>query len=210
MNSGPRPKTLETWLRRMVREDAVTIRCVLEDDSERKVKVEHKAQRPRVASLMRTIATFGAVKLEALTEAGEVLDVWECENVDSDAPGYTKDPDDTNEERLLKTFAHLLSDAYKHAQKQLVDVVQIQSSSFAEERRHLSTAAQASDRILRRVRVANAADLEPKDEGDNFMQQLLGPLLQRMVQREVNAQTVEDPEPEVDQGANGAAKTETT
>jgi hypothetical protein len=204
MNPGPRPKTLESWLRRMVREDAVTIRCILEDDSEKKIKVELKGQRPRVADLMRTIASFSCAKLEALSAQGEVLAVWECEASDPDAPGYTKDPSDTTEERMLKTFAHLLADAYKHAQKQLVEVVSIQSASFAEERKHLSTAVQASDRLVRRVRVASASDIEGNGESkdDNFLATLLGPMLQGMIRKEVaGGGVVEEPEE-----TNGAAK----
>jgi hypothetical protein len=206
MNPGPRPQTLETWLRRMVRQDAAKLRCILEDDTEKLVKVELKGQRPRIAALMRTIASFAASKLEALDEAGNVLDVWELEG-DKDAPGYLKEESDTGDERLLKTFAHLLSDAYKHAQKQLVEVVSIQSQSFAEERKHLAVAVQTSDRIMRRVRVAGASDITDKEPAeDNFLASLLGPLLQNEMRKAAGGAALEHETEGSEAKPNGAAK----
>lgn len=206
MNSGPRPQTLETWLRRMVRQDATRIRCIFDDDSEKVVKLEKTGQRPRVAAMMRTIESFHCSKLEALDEAGNVLDVWELE-ADPEGPGYLVKDGDSGDERLLKTFAHLIADAYKTGQKQLVEVVSIQSHSFAEERRHLASAVQTSDRIARRVRVA--AD-EPKPQGDDFLEKMasiFGPMLAQRLAGAGNV--VDEPpeeEPEEPQHANGAAK----
>jgi hypothetical protein len=188
---GPRPKNLESWLRRMVKVHAEKIRCVLEDGSDRMVKVDTKGQQPRVASLQRAIEALEPAQLQALNADGDVLDVWNIVDPDelAERAVYAKDDTDTKEERMLKTFALLLAEAHRAANKQLVEVVGIQSASFAEERRHLSGALQASDRLLSkmnktRVRVATD-DAEEPDEGDSsFLQSLIGPMLQRMMRDE--------------------------
>lgn len=198
MNPGPRPTTLERWLRRVVKAGAVRIRCVMSGADPQLVKVDTKGAKPRVASMQRTIEALGddVERLEGLDASNEILDTWQLTDPETavELPGYLKDAEDTKEERLLKTFAHLLADAYKHGMKQLVETVSLQSQSFAEERRHLSGALSASDRLLsrmsRRVRVATEDDDEgpSKGEDDNqFLMQLLAPALQRMMHQEARA-----------------------
>jgi hypothetical protein len=142
--TGPRPTRLVAWLRRMVKAQASRIRIVLENETEKMVSVDVKGRVPRVTALLRTIESIpSAERLEALLEDGSLVDVWRLEEGTdgaSEVPGYAKDPDDTEPERLLKTFAHLLADAHKQASRQLVEVVALQSSSFAEERKHLKAA----------------------------------------------------------------------
>lgn len=190
MKPGPRPQSVERWLRRVIKDGAVKVRCAT-DEGDKTLKVESKNSKPRVLHLLRTLEALAPTKLEALNADGDVLDVWEVPEEDVAVPGYTKEDDDTKDERMLKTFAHLLADAHRQATKQLVEVVSIQSSAFGEERKHTSIAMAATERIVRRlqngasrIRVATEEGEEGGDE--NFMAQLLGPLLQNAVREEVS------------------------
>ncbi len=218
--SGPRPQSLESWLRRQCKQGAARFRCTT-DEGAKLVRVAQKGKRgPDTVSALRAVTALDPGRVEALSDEGEVLDVFDVPDPDegTELPGYTKEDDDTKEERLLKTFAHLLADAHKVSARQLVEVVSLQSHGFQEERRHMHGALAATDRLLRRmsnprVRVSTEPGEEGEGEGeggDNFMATILGPLLQRMVRQEIAGGAGGEPDDEPaaakTNGTKGAAQ----
>jgi hypothetical protein len=194
---GPRPKTLDSWVRRVCRNGAARLRCTT-DEGSKLVRVASKGKRgPDIVSALRAVVALDPGKVEALDADGDVLDVFDVPDPDElETPGYVKDDADSKEERMLKTFAHLLADAHKISSRQLVEVVSLQSHGYQEERRHLHGALAASDRLLRRMsnpRVRIATDDEGEGEpreaaegGDDFLAQMMGPILKRMMQEELS------------------------
>jgi hypothetical protein len=191
--SGPQPKNLDTWLRRACRNGAVKLVCTPDDGPARTVQVKNKGARgPNLIVALRAVESLSPVKVEGLDAEGALLDTWEAPDPDAETtPGYAKDDADTPEERMLKTFAHLLADAHKTSARQLVEVVGIQSRTFQEERRHMAAQLAATERLARiragvpRVRVSEGTEDEAPEEGDDFMTTVVGPLMQGYLQRQV-------------------------
>lgn len=187
---GPRPKTFQRWCLQVTRRGAKKFRVTLGDGTTK--LVAHKSA-PDTA---RRIQDMTALKVEALDDEGAELGAWSfaADELELEPePGYTKEEGDTEIERTLKTFAHLLADAHRLASHKLVEVVGIQARHFAEERKNLLAMQLAADRMRRRlparVRVAEPNDGDEEDEeeettepqADNFMSDLLQPVIQRMV-----------------------------
>src|SRR5271170_431997 len=137
---GPSPESFLGWLRGLRKKSGGAIRKlrVFTEDGEKLIALQGKG----LESTVKLVEELGATKVEAIDGEGAMLGQWEFVDKaapDEDEPGFKKDPADTEEERLLKTFAHLLADAHKQSTRQLVEVVGIQSRHFQEERRNLLT-----------------------------------------------------------------------
>ena len=174
------------------------------------------------AGSARTIEKLYPQSVEALDEEGSIIRVWEFKERDNfdPEPGYTKEEGDTEDERLLKTFAHLIADAHRMANKQLVEVVSIQSKSFEEERRQLSALRMLNDKLLSslarrsRIRVATTPEEidaeeaeDAADEKEDFLAELLQPLLKNVIgkaARKAGADVAQAVSPDEPPKANGA------
>lgn len=188
---GPAPKTFERWTAQANKRGAKRFKLMFADGTTK--LVAHKS----APDSAKRIEAMRPVRVEALDEKDAELGAWTFpeEEPEPEEPGYTKAEDDTEPERLLKTFAHLLADAHRQANRQLVETVSIQSRNFAEERKNLLSLQLASERLLAkrmrggfsRVRVAEDGEGEGEEgeEQDNWLQEMLSPLLQRMVARHV-------------------------
>lgn len=191
---GPRPQTFAKWLRSL---HAAKLSCET-DDGEKIVKVPtNRAGAQRIADAVDTVGKLHPSRCSALAEDGDVLGVWEFEEPRAEpAPGYTKDDKDTEEERLLKTFAHLLADAHKEASKAFVDAMRQMAQSFGDERKASASAMMAMDRTMQRLQRTTArfriatpeGDDEPDEEPDTFLKDMLGPIVQRMVRDQVSGE----------------------
>jgi hypothetical protein len=188
---GPQPQTFERWVLAAARRGAKRFRVHLADGSQKLV-----AHKSAVDSAKRMTA-MAPVKAEAIDDKDAEIGEWtfpEVEGEEPEVPGYLKEEDDTEPERLLKTFAHLLADAHRLSSKQLVEVVSIQSKHFSEERRNLLSQQLANERLMAkrlrlpaRLRIAEGEgegeeETEPEEtENDNFLTELLTPLIKRVV-----------------------------
>jgi hypothetical protein len=123
----------------------------------------------RLADCERDIERFQAVRLEARDKDGNVLGVYDIPRADPqpDAkaadtapkegpPGYAYDAADTREERLLKTFAHLLADAHSKANAQLVTTVGLISQSAATQAASQQAAMDHMEKAIRSLERQNA------------------------------------------------------
>jgi hypothetical protein len=185
---GPQPSTFARWVLAASKRGAKRWRVHLGDGSTK--LVAHK----NATDSARRMLAMQPARVEGLDDADAEVGEWTFpEEADApDVPGYLKEEDDTEEERLLKTFAHLLADAHRISSRQLVEVVSIQSRNFAEERKNLLSLQLASERLFAkrlrlptRLRVAGEGDEEGDDDersggNDTFMQDLLAPLVERM------------------------------
>jgi hypothetical protein len=212
---GPQPKTFKTWCLSVGRKGCRKFRVRVEGQKEPSMVAFSTG-----AASARTIEKMGAVWCEALDDDGSIIRIWQFKERDEveEQPGYIKEADDTNEERLLKTLAHLVADAYRAGNKQLVEVIQIQGNAFSEERKQLTTLRLMNDKLLAslarktgRLRVATDEEGEGQEEEEDntFLQDLLQPVLANMTQKaarkagaEVAAQVLGE-EPKT---PNGAAK----
>jgi hypothetical protein len=179
---GPHPKTLRTWLRSL---NPSTLTCETADE-DKSVRVPRTGKGVgRWGELVDTLQSIGATRIEAVGDEGEVLGVW-TEPAAIDAPaGFAKDAADTEDERLLKSFAHMLSDAHKTALGALERVVDIQAKNFAEERKAFASTMQSMDRAMQRMarstaryRIASGGEANEggEDEGETqnaFVQELI-------------------------------------
>lgn len=207
MPRGPAPQSFGAWVRACARKGC------------RRFRVQTDSKEPKVVALKnanvtaRLIETLEPLSVEALDDEGAILRVWEfADSSEPASPGYVKDDGDTEDERVLKTFAHLLADAHKEASKQLVQVVTIQSAHFAEERRSLMGLRTMNERLMAalskktaRIRIAppSADGEEPlveEETDDSFLQELLRPMLMKM------AKTMASEETATAAPQNGAAK----
>jgi hypothetical protein len=205
---GPQPATFERWVAAAAKRGAKRFRVHLGDGGEKLV-----AHKNAPDSTKRMLA-MTPLRVEAIDDKDAELGEWSFPEVELEdqVPGYLKEEGDTEDERVLKTFAHLLADAHRIASRQLVEVVATQSRYFAEERKNLLQLQLTSERLLAkrlrgmpRLRVAGEGDeTEPDGEGegenDTFLQELLAPLVQRMAARMGAQMSGEAPVP------NGAAK----
>lgn len=221
---GPKPATLPRWVLRQVQAGAKRFAARMPDGSVRLLAHKNAPDTAKRAELMKPIA------LEALDKDGCELGIWtfpEPEDVTApsteEVPGYLKEEGDTPDERLLKTFAHLIADAHKLASQQLVATVGIQSKHFSEERQNLLKAQLINERLLmrrlrghHRYRIAEdgAEGDEGADEGeaaeasgddDGFLKELLQPLIAKYVAK-AGGQVAESIGAGAAAHANGAAK----
>ena len=214
---GPAPRTFKSWCVSVGRKGCRKFRVKVEGQREPSIVAFSTG-----AGSARTIEKMGALSVEALDDDGAILRIWqfkEVEALEPEAPGYLKEEGDTEDERLLKTFAHLLADAHRTAVRELREVVNIQASSFSEERKQLTALRMLNDKLLAtlarrtRFRVATTGpedvgegeeDGSEADEKDDFMADLLRPMLQQMVakaaRKAVGAEAAETQDPK----ANGA------
>lgn len=202
---GPQPKTFDRWVASTSKRGAKRYRVHLGDGTSK--LVAHK----NAPDTARRIEAMAAARVEALDDENAELGEWtfaEGEHLEEEPePGYLKNDDDGPEERLLKTFAHLLADAHRLSSRQLVEVVGIQAKHFAEERKNMLSLQLTSERLMAkrfrgtpRLRVAADGEeveegQEGGEEGDTFLHDLLGPLVQRYVAQQVSGAS---------DGANGA------
>jgi hypothetical protein len=192
VSHGPAPKTFKAWCVSVGRKGCRKFRVRVEGEKEPKMVAYSTG-----AASSRTIEKMEPVWCEALDDDGAIIRVWQFKERDEteDAPGYLKDDSDTEDERVLKTFAHLIADAYKQGNRQLVEVIQIQGNVQNEERKQLSALRLLNDKLLTslarktRVRVATEPEGEGEGEGegeeDTFMQDMLAPVLQNLVAKAV-------------------------
>lgn len=185
--AGPAPKTLKAWCLAVARKGCRKFRVHVRGQKEPSMVAYSTA-----AASARTIEKMEATSCEALDDDGSILRIWQFqEKEDPEEVGYLKDPDDTEDERILKTFAHLIADAYRAGNKQLVEVIQIQGSTFSEERKQLTALRILNDKLLgslarkARIRVATEEGEEEEGDGaeDNVLSELLQPMLQTLVQK---------------------------
>lgn len=182
---GPRPKTFARWLRAVKPAKLI----VETDDGDQVVKVPlSRVGTPRWKEIVETVASLGATKARAVDDKDAILGVWEFAEVSSAAPGYTKDVRDTEDERLLKTFAHLLADAHRQSGERLCKVVELQGQHFAEERKAASSAMLSMDRAMQRLarqtaryRIASGDDDGEggSEQDDSFLKDLVAPMVKR-------------------------------
>lgn len=188
---GPQPKTFARWVAAVAKRGAKRFRVKLEDGNSK--LVGHK----NAPDTAKRIEAMGPVSVEAIDEAEAELGAWVFPldgEEEEPEPGYIINDDDSDDQRLLKTFAHLLADAHRYSSKQLVEVVGVQSRNFAEERKNLLQLQQLNERLLSkrlktpRLRVSEDGsdtpeEVEADDENDSFLQELLKPMVQRMAMR---------------------------
>lgn len=213
---GQEPKTLLKWVRATAKDGARRFRCSIAGQKEPKVVAFRNA-----VFTSKTIEGMGPTECEALDDDGSVLRVWQfaesSEPAADELPGYTVAEGDGENERLLKVFGHLLSDAYKTASKQLVEVVGIQAQHFADERKNLVAMRVLNERLMQqmakkvaRIRIADSGAAEGEDiedvaatGDDNFLQDFVGPLFEKFMRNkvtgEIRSETAPPPAP-----ANGA------
>ena len=202
---GPKPKSFSGWVYSAAKRGAKRFRVHLADGSEK--LVAHK----NAPDTARRIEPMTPTRVEALDDKDAELGQWtfpvEGSDEPDEEPGYTLSDDDSEQERMLKTFAHLLADAHKLSSRQLVEVVSIQSKHFAEERKNLLSLQLASERLFAkrlrlppRLRVGDPSeDGEAGEEGggetegDSWLQEMLAPYLQRMVASRIAETTASDP-----------------
>jgi len=195
---GPEPQTLLKWTLAVAKDGARRFRVFIPGEKE-----------PKMVGLRNCKVTSTAIEamrpthVEALGDEGEILRVWQFTEREASseelANGFVKDGDDSADERLLKTFAHLLHDAYRVSTKQLVEVVSIQANHFAEERKAHYSLRTMNERLMQslakkvaRIRIANGEtegdggeEEETAETPDTFMQDFVGPLIQKYVQTKV-------------------------
>lgn len=186
---GPAPSTFDRWVLSVSKRGAVRFRAELAD---RSIKLVAHKNAPDSARRMLAMAPM---RVEAIDDKDAELGEWTFPQASDEPqePGYIKDEEDSEPERLLKTFAHLLADAHRLSSRQLVEVVQIQSNHFAEERKNLLALQLANERLLAkrlklppRMRVLGEGETEEPegegepDEDDSFLTDLLKPMLHRM------------------------------
>jgi hypothetical protein len=210
---GPAPKTFGRWVAAVAKRGAKRFRVVLEDGHTK--LVAHK----NAPDTAKRIEAMSAVSVEAIDDGEAELGAWAFPVEEGELepePGYVKTDDDSEDERLLKTFAHLLADAHRYSSKQLVEVVSVQSRNFAEERKNLLMLQQLQERLLAkrlklppRLRVSEGeGEDEPEaeePEDDTFLRDLLMPMAQRMA-----AKAIADVAGEGAAAVNGAAAKEKT
>ncbi len=163
------------------------------DDGPRTVEVLRKGSKVWLQKTASLIEDLKPTRFEICDEAGNTIGVWDAEKEAEKPAGYEKEPGDTNDERLLKTFAHLLADAYKDSKQGMLEIVQTQAEVFKADRESTTRSLTAMEHALRRLmsqaqRVRSGIEA-PDDEGgegeDDFMSKIMGPMLQRMVRQEV-------------------------
>lgn len=169
---GPKPGSLTKSFARWVRaQQAATFR-VETAEGERTVKGPGpkipatsgaRAQESgRHQALVATLWSLQPEKIEALDEAGNILGICPSELLqppedettdapDEQEPGHTIHDEDNREERIIKTVAHLISDAWQKATGELTSVIKMQGQYFAEERKHMNGIVMSMDRTLQRV-----------------------------------------------------------
>lgn len=168
-----KPRSFALWLRKL---KGASMLVVQTPAGEKKVPLDPQRGGSRVfAYAARTVIGLQGTSVEALDAEGNTLGVFEIPDPDGDAdiegelPGYTPDPGDSDEVALLKTFAHLLSDAHKQANKQLVDTVGLITGHFTEDRANARKTIEAQERAMSRlargsrVRVATGDEEEDPD-----------------------------------------------
>ena len=175
-----KPKALVKWLKST---GAARLRCET-DDGDKLVPCATKRGGRQESAVAKTVLALGALKVEALDEAGDTLDVFRLVEPEADPSegAYTRSEDDTPDERVLKTFGQLLAAAHHSAARQLVDTVQLMSKHFSEERQALRGQTESlerlNQRLARRVRVASDPDAEEESGNapgeENFVEELIG------------------------------------
>jgi hypothetical protein len=189
---GPPPRTFMRWLKTTA---PVKLKLTLADEEERMLVVLERDGRPRYLETSRAVEALGAVQVEGLSAEGETLNVWTFRAPAPPDPGYTPRDDDSEDQRLLKTFAHLLADSQREARAALVQVVELQSRHHVEDRKSFASILTSMDRAMgkmqrqvSRVRIATdddaAADTEA--DGDSGFMEMIGPLIQKAVARHVS------------------------
>jgi hypothetical protein len=163
-------KSFPKWVRAV---DPVALRVEYEthegDPQERVVKIRHnKGGHPRHTEAIAAVESFRPLKCEALDENGDTLGVWDWpENYDAGEPtvaivegppGHTLSGEDSEQERLLKVFAHILADAHKASAEahrvaldKVAGVVEMQARHFADERKAMASQLLTYDRAFTRM-----------------------------------------------------------
>lgn len=207
---GPKPKNFHTWVKSRINAGAVAFKVATEED-DRVVKVDPKGGHFKYRQVTATVLDLSPERVEAIGKDEDLLGVWmfEPEPEPADTSGHAHSPEDSENERMLKTFAHLLSDAYKTSLDGIQKVVQTQSQYFTEERKHMANALQTERlrlarlaKVTGRVRVSAASDLEDDEDeteaSNEMFAQMMMPMFQKMMQERMGEA--------MGQAANGAAK----
>lgn len=185
--SRPVTKLLWKWVSLAYKNGSAESFRVETDDGAKIVKLARKGPSKVINphGTAKTIEALSPSRVEALNGADEVVAVWSFPD-EVEAPGYAPAEGDTDDSALLKVFAHLLSDAHKLSAARLVEVVRIQSETFAEERKAAASAMLSLERAMQkmartaRLRVSSDEDDDaPEAEQDTFVQDMLAPLVKR-------------------------------
>ena len=200
-------RTFEGWVSSLTKRETPPHHFVLElQDGESKMigLTKSRSGSVLVAECVSTIETFEPVKVEAFSRdevsdeemslgqwvfpkpvpAEESVTTEQQEQsaipiLSSPPPGYLPNPDDSEAVRMLKTFTHLLSDAYRSnaeasislvrhnadANKNMLDamsrVMEMQANAFARERESIDRTVQTREKLAKlnaaRVRIATSA-----------------------------------------------------
>jgi hypothetical protein len=215
---GPEPRTLESWVKRIGRDHKGPKRLQLtcEDGKERVVKF---TTAPKTIAIIQALH---ASRIEAIDAEGTILAQWDSPDPDTTPPepaGYLKEPSDSDDERLLKTFAHLVADAHKAGNARLVEVIRIQAEAFGQDRKDLMTLRVQNEKLLGalarkggpRVRIATEGEdgeTEGASSDDAWLGEFLGPLVQRYMASQMAPQAngvAEHAEPAPTNGKGGAS-----
>lgn len=198
---GPRAKTFLSWLR-----SSAPARLKVETDEGEEHVVEvttNKVGSPRWRDTEASVASLSPKRVHAMNDKGSILGVWnfaEAPAASADAPGYAPTASDSPESTMLKTFAHLLADAYKDQKNGFVAVIESMTKQASEDRKAFASTLTTMDRTMQRLararyRVADAGDAadenEPADDGG--LAAVLGPIIQEGLRKHVGGAAAAEP-----------------
>jgi hypothetical protein len=201
-----RAKTFISWLRSNVPE---RLKVETDGGDEHIVEVTRaKTGSPKWRDTMASIESLSPVRVYAINGKGAILGVWNFAPPPSaDAPGYAPTASDSPESTMLKTFAHLLADAYKAQRDGFVQVIEAMTKQAGEDRKSFASTLTTMDRTMQRLarvryRVGSAGDAGDEEgaaepEQKDAMLDVMGPIIQEAMRKYVGAapSATETPKP---------------
>lgn len=183
-------------LLRPFRAKAFTIKLET-DDGPRVVEVQRKGTKVWLQKTASLVEDLKPTRFEICDEAGNTIAVWDAEKADKVPVGYDKESDDTADERLLKTLAHLVADAYRDSKQGMLEVVQLQSEVFKADREAMSRSLTSMEHALRRLlsqaqRVRSGVDTtdgEDDADGDDFIGKMFEGYMKRQATQAAGKRT---------------------
>jgi hypothetical protein len=148
------------------------------EDGPRVVEVQRKGTKVALQKTAGLVEDLKPSRFEIHDEAGNVIAVWDAEKAAEKPAGYEKDDDDTSDERLLKTFAHLIADAYRDSKQGMLEIVQTQGEVFKADREATTRSLQAMEHALRRLmsqaqRQRSGVEPDASEEEDDFIGKMM-------------------------------------
>ena len=189
---GPRAQSFIKWLRSVNKGGACKKLRVFCDDGEKMVVCK------TAPATVKLVEGMNPSSVEALDGDGTLLGEWSFADPNEEAKdeehGYDLKEGDNDQVRMMKTFAHLIADAHKVAVQRVVDVVKIQSEHFSEERKSMVSLRMQVERqsaLLQKLqakalRLRVATD-ENEDEDENFLQDLIAPIIAKNLAAQAQA-----------------------